>query len=286
MNEWGGFGQGSALKSERLDIEGEGIGGESAPQNAGIGKGFRCPFVESAVVEQPKAVGQLEGDFEVVGGEQDGLLLLPGDAAQKAEGFDLGREVQESRGLVEQDEGRGLRQSPRNHGTLPLAIAQGGKWAVGKGEHAAFGHGSFHRCMVDRAEATEPRGVRSPPQRHELGHGEEGRRSAVGEDEGKLPCPLLRRELRHHALSYPHFAAQRFVQSGQGAQQGAFPTAVAPHQGGERPRRECGGEGSGEGGRAVPDGQLLKLQHGDAKLAFFCGSGFPVGLFSHLRALL
>ena len=79
--------------------------------------------------EEPELVGSLQGQFQLVGGEQDALAGLSGQACQEQHDLGACHGIEMSRGFVQQDVRRVLAQGGGYERTLPLSVGEGGEGA-------------------------------------------------------------------------------------------------------------------------------------------------------------
>ena len=70
------------------------------------------------------SISQLQRQFDIVGGQEDGLLLVVSQPPQQLHDFHLAGEIEEGRGLVEIDDGGLLGKGLGYHDLLAFAIAE------------------------------------------------------------------------------------------------------------------------------------------------------------------
>ena len=75
-----------------------------------------------ALGEEPEAVGEDEGLFDVVGRKEDGLLLFDGQPMEQVHDFDTAHHIEEGRRLVEENERTFLYQRLGDHYLLTFTI--------------------------------------------------------------------------------------------------------------------------------------------------------------------
>ena len=103
--------------------------------DGGVGKETLHPVAEDEVfgdtcgeaaigAEEPQAVGQDKCLLHIVGGEQDGLVLLRGQTVEERHGVEAAHDVEKGGGLVEDDEGTLLYQGFGYHGLLSFAVGK------------------------------------------------------------------------------------------------------------------------------------------------------------------
>lgn len=78
----------------------------------------------SLFLKKPDAVGGVEGEVKVVGGEEHGLVFLVGYVKEELHDFHPAWIVEESRRFVEEDDRCLLRQRLGNHDFLTLTVAE------------------------------------------------------------------------------------------------------------------------------------------------------------------
>lgn len=96
------------------------------------GRGGRRGKVEALGGEEKEEVGELEGDFEVVGGADDGLVRFGGETFQEKGGFAAVGPVEEGGGLVEEDDGGVLGDGAGDGGHLAFAVGHGVEHPAGE----------------------------------------------------------------------------------------------------------------------------------------------------------
>ena len=80
---------------------------------------------EALRCEEKEEIGELEGDFEVVGGADDGFVRFGGEALQEEGGLAAVGPVEEGGGLVEEDDGGVLGDGAGDGGHLAFAVGHG-----------------------------------------------------------------------------------------------------------------------------------------------------------------
>ena len=73
-------------------------------------------------------------------GKQNGLAAVVGEGLQQAHRLDAAGDIEEGRGLIEDDDGRLLGQRTGYHGLLPLAVAQRGHVLIGLADDTGIDH--------------------------------------------------------------------------------------------------------------------------------------------------
>ena len=82
--------------------------------------------------EEKEEVGELEGDFEVVGGADDGFVRFGGEMLQEEGGLAAVGPVEEGGGLVEEDDGGVLGDGAGDGGHLTFAVGHGVEHPAGE----------------------------------------------------------------------------------------------------------------------------------------------------------
>ena len=82
--------------------------------------------------EEKEEVGELEGDFEVVGGTDDGFVRFGGEAFQEEGGLAAVGPVEEGGGLVKEDDGGVLGDGAGDGGHLAFAVGHGVEHPAGE----------------------------------------------------------------------------------------------------------------------------------------------------------
>ncbi len=219
-------------------------------------------------VDQRHVVAEREGYVQVVCRKEDALPLVVRQAAQQQRQLVAVRQVEEGRGLVEQHDGRVLREGPGNHHALALAVRHAVHRLAGEGLHAREREGAFDDGPVGLLHAADPVGVGGAAQRHDILAGEVGDADLVRGDEGHGLGPLARREL----VERP--SAQLDAPSGGGCeprnapQQGALARAVAADEGRQRARGKRGAGVGEQRAAAVGEADMVqKDAHGLEEVA-------------------
>ena len=185
---------------------------------------------ESLLVHHPDAVGKTVGNVEVVGGEEDDLVLLVSQVEQQLHDARLGRIVEEGGGLVEEDERCLLCYSFGNHHLLSLSVAEPRHLALSKGRHAHSSYGVGHNLLILLVKGAPEVGVGHAPHPYDVGDGKVLEVGTLGEHNADGLGHLALVE-RHDGLSVEqHVTAQRGLEAGKGAQQRALPYSVATHK--------------------------------------------------------
>jgi len=88
--------------------------------------------------------------------EDDGHLLVPGEALQDGQKLGLALDVKEGRRLVQQDQLRLLAKRAGKQNPLPLAVADGGKRRVGERERVRLRKRLLDDLLIFVPQDAEP----------------------------------------------------------------------------------------------------------------------------------
>ena len=134
-----------------------------------------------------------------------------GQLAEQLEDLELVAQVEGRGGLVEQQHGGVLRDSPRDPGALPLPAGQGLQRPVGQVGDVGGGERPVHGLLVLRGPLPQQTLVRLPAEAHEVGHGESVRGLGRLRQQADGAGRLAGRQLRQHAPVEQDGAALRPV---------------------------------------------------------------------------
>ena len=226
--------------------------------------------VERRRVDQRHRVAERKGDVEVVGREEDALPLLAGQPPEQRRQRVAVRQVEEGGRFVQQDDGGVLRQHAGDHHPLAFAVGHAVHRLAGETRHAHQLQRAFDDGAVGLLHASDPVGVRSAAQRHDILAGEVGDADPVGGDEPDGGGPLVGRECCQRTAAKLDIPGGGGAQSGHGPQQGALARAVAADQGGQLSLFERGRDVVQQRTAAVGEGDMVEA---DAHVRRCCGYG-------------
>ena len=194
------------------------------------------------------------GLVEVVQYRREGIPLFAVELAQQLQQIDLMADIQPGGGLVEQHNGRFLRQHHRNPGPLPLAAGERIDALSCQVGYSGRPHGAVDRVIILFTPAGKQRLMRIAAARHQLLNGNISRRSGILRQQ----TDALRHLFAGIALDLLtveiNMAAGRRHQATQGTQQRRFPAAVRANDRGEMAVRNGHIQRFGDGLFAVRQG--------------------------------
>ena len=138
------------------------------------------------VAGEPYAVGGLEGKVEFVGGDENGLVLFPGQGAEQAHNLDAVIQVEVGGGLVQEDNGCGLGQGTGDHGHLELTVGELIELFVGDTPDTDAVDGVVDDGAIGGGEPDGPVEVRIAAVGNELADGHADGGNLFGKDDSHL----------------------------------------------------------------------------------------------------
>ena len=193
------------------------------------------PQIRGAAGRRPAAspsvpVGQLQGGVEVVGRQEDSLVLGVGQMSESRHCLDPAGHVEKSRGLVKEDDGALLGQHFGDEGFLAFSVAE-------------FRHGFFrfpgnadgvHRFPYDGvvllAERTEKARMRISAQRDQFIDTDASRLRALRQHDADAGRKFTGAIVRERTAFDQDLAAKGTLQSAERPEQGGFSGTVAAEQ--------------------------------------------------------
>lgn len=150
-----------------------------------VGQLSWCTLGEASVVEQPKAVGKLKDEFEVMGREENSLSACT-KLLEKLQRADLCRKVEESCRFVQKDEGSILSYGAGNHGALPFTIADFAYASMAQMLECAKLQGVVYGGVIGVAKTSRKPHVGYAPKGYNVGNGKCPNTHGGGENDGDV----------------------------------------------------------------------------------------------------
>jgi len=145
---------------------------------------------ESSAVEQEQTIGVLGGEREIVHRAEHGQAAVAAQLVDQLEGLLAATDVERGRRLVEEQDGRLLREGPRDHRPLALAAGQRPEPSSREGQKVEPGESRSRRRSVSPALGPVVAQVRRPAQQHVLRHSHvRGQRGHLRDE--REPAPEL-----------------------------------------------------------------------------------------------
>ena len=190
--------------------------------------------------EQPQAVGELQGEFEVMGGQEYRLLRLVGQLPQEEQHVDLRWVVEECRRFVKIDYGCLLCQCLRYHHLLSLAVTKRLYHALGEMCDACLGDALGHYLAVVVVQRSPEAGIWRASETNQFGNGDVLYVGLRGEHHSDEARHLLVGERLQLFPVDGDAAAEGWLEGAQGSQQGALADAVGTDEASKLAFHKCG----------------------------------------------
>jgi hypothetical protein len=149
---------------------------------------FRCARNNSSPRNQEKAIAEVEGKMELMGGDGDTFYyLLTRQVPEKEKQLALVGRVQVYRRFVQKEDSRFLGEGPGNHDPLSFAVAELSYRAARQGGDAALLQGPGYCRVILFPGAPVGTPIGKAPQSHKLTNPEVRRRDVMGKDHRHRP---------------------------------------------------------------------------------------------------